>query len=487
MWLLLYGSFALVRPPLLDDADALHAEAAREILLTHDWVTLHVNGIRFLEKAPLLYWSIAASFRIFGEHDWAARLPLALYALALFLSSSSSVGGSSLRRRPASMPRSHYDRERHLRLYAHSSSRCHPLPLAFACDVFFLEIAGRSLSIAGDRSGIRHLLRARRTDQRPGRRASFRWRSFSSISSLRGTFAISCAGIRLPAPSVSCRRGSLAHPRSVLEIHAMGNPVNDHPTPGQCARISLVLFHERAVRRYFDAGAPARFRLRAAVALLVTAVCLYCSMVHLRGKALARLRWQQIFRREDLDTGQRVLLLLTIWAVVVMVFFSFPSRQEYYVLPALPPLALLAGYWLAEDEIAPSSAGKRTAWVLFVARACSPPIASAALRHSLQAAADRNRCILSATRSQHAPSAVLWTLLRSDTTRPRSFRVPLCITTAALLSASLPIYGSGSKESPPRQLLPHWHGYSFSHRGASGAQYAFAGALVTDSRQRHQA
>ena len=85
LWVLLYGSFALVRPPLLDDADALHAEAAREILLTHDWVTLHVNGIRYLEKAPLLYWSIAASFRIFGEHDWAARLPLALYALALFI------------------------------------------------------------------------------------------------------------------------------------------------------------------------------------------------------------------------------------------------------------------------------------------------------------------------------------------------------------------------------------------------------------------
>src|SRR5580698_9087755 len=85
LWVLLYGSAALVRPPLLDDADALHAEAAREMLMTHDWVTLHVNGIRYLEKAPLLYWSIASSFAIFGEHDWAARLPLALYALALFL------------------------------------------------------------------------------------------------------------------------------------------------------------------------------------------------------------------------------------------------------------------------------------------------------------------------------------------------------------------------------------------------------------------
>src|SRR5579863_8098625 len=81
LWLVVYGS-ALFTPALLDDADSVHAEAAREILLRHDCVTLHVNGIRYLEKAPLLYWAIAASFRIFGVHDWSARLPLALGVLA---------------------------------------------------------------------------------------------------------------------------------------------------------------------------------------------------------------------------------------------------------------------------------------------------------------------------------------------------------------------------------------------------------------------
>jgi 4-amino-4-deoxy-L-arabinose transferase-like glycosyltransferase len=97
MWLLLYGSFALVRPPLLDDADALHAEAAREILVTHDWVTLHVNGVRFLEEAPLLYWSTAAS--ISGRH--AFLLPSMRWRC--FSSSSCSVGASSRLRRRASM------------------------------------------------------------------------------------------------------------------------------------------------------------------------------------------------------------------------------------------------------------------------------------------------------------------------------------------------------------------------------------------------
>src|ERR1700686_4266631 len=83
LWLLFYASFTLFPPPLLDDADSVHAEVAREMLLRHDWVTLYANGIRYLEKAPLLYWSMAASFHLFGANAPAARLPVALAVLAL--------------------------------------------------------------------------------------------------------------------------------------------------------------------------------------------------------------------------------------------------------------------------------------------------------------------------------------------------------------------------------------------------------------------
>jgi 4-amino-4-deoxy-L-arabinose transferase-like glycosyltransferase len=85
LWLLLYASFTLFSPPLLDDADSVHAEVAREMVARHDWITLYANGIRYLEKAPLMYWSMAASFTLFGPQDWAARLPLAIATLALFL------------------------------------------------------------------------------------------------------------------------------------------------------------------------------------------------------------------------------------------------------------------------------------------------------------------------------------------------------------------------------------------------------------------
>src|SRR3984885_10859292 len=85
LWLLLYASFTLFSPPLLDDADSVHAEVAREMIARHDWITLYANGIRYLEKAPLMYWSMAASFALFGPQDWAARLPLAIATLALVL------------------------------------------------------------------------------------------------------------------------------------------------------------------------------------------------------------------------------------------------------------------------------------------------------------------------------------------------------------------------------------------------------------------
>src|ERR1700686_3673963 len=91
LWLLFYASFTLFTPRLLDDADSVHAEVAREMLLRHDYVTLYANGIRYLEKAPLLYWSIAASMRVaqlLGHGSArclavAARIPLALTVLAL--------------------------------------------------------------------------------------------------------------------------------------------------------------------------------------------------------------------------------------------------------------------------------------------------------------------------------------------------------------------------------------------------------------------
>jgi 4-amino-4-deoxy-L-arabinose transferase-like glycosyltransferase len=84
LWLILFFA-SLFAPPLLDDADATHASAARHMALSGDLVTLRVDGIRYLEKAPLPYWLVALSFRIFGFNTFAAHLPQAIGVLLLVL------------------------------------------------------------------------------------------------------------------------------------------------------------------------------------------------------------------------------------------------------------------------------------------------------------------------------------------------------------------------------------------------------------------
>jgi 4-amino-4-deoxy-L-arabinose transferase-like glycosyltransferase len=84
LWLIIFFA-SLFTPPLLDDADATHASAARHMALTGDLVTLHVDGIRYLEKAPLPYWLVALSFRVFGFNTFAAHFPQALGVLFLAL------------------------------------------------------------------------------------------------------------------------------------------------------------------------------------------------------------------------------------------------------------------------------------------------------------------------------------------------------------------------------------------------------------------
>jgi 4-amino-4-deoxy-L-arabinose transferase-like glycosyltransferase len=73
-----------VSPPgLMDDVDAVQGQIARNMLTSGDWVVARLDGVPYLEKSPLIYWLIAISYRLFGVHDWAARLPVALAAILL--------------------------------------------------------------------------------------------------------------------------------------------------------------------------------------------------------------------------------------------------------------------------------------------------------------------------------------------------------------------------------------------------------------------
>src|SRR6266849_8536199 len=67
----------IVSPPsLMDDVDAVQAQIARNMLQSGVWVTARLDGVAYLEKAPLVYWIIAIFYKVFCVHDWAARIPI---------------------------------------------------------------------------------------------------------------------------------------------------------------------------------------------------------------------------------------------------------------------------------------------------------------------------------------------------------------------------------------------------------------------------
>ena len=71
--------------PLIDPDEGRYAEIPREMLERGDLITPTLNYVKYLEKPPLLYWLNAASIKIFGTSEFAARLPSALCGLATVL------------------------------------------------------------------------------------------------------------------------------------------------------------------------------------------------------------------------------------------------------------------------------------------------------------------------------------------------------------------------------------------------------------------
>ena len=349
LWFLLYGSFTLFTPPLLDDADSVHAEVAREMVERHDWITLHANGIRYLEKAPLLYWSMAASMSVFGPHDWAARLPLALTALALFL--VVYRGGIQF-----------FDAEA-AGFYA-------ALILLTSFGIFvYTRIIIPDVMVCLWLSLALLLFSISLRQPQPSRATAWGFAAACALNVLTKGFigVVFPLGIVLIFLLLTRNLGHLRrwHPLSGLLIFfviavpwhiaagianpAQGQPAGTVPTPGNVHGFFWFYFLNEQVYRYLNRRVPRDYDtvpLWLFWGLLVVWLMPWIAYLF---RAL-RTRWS----------------LLTVWAVFVMVFFSFSTRQEYYVLPALPALALMIGGWLAEEEKSPSRAGRRIAFVLFI-------------------------------------------------------------------------------------------------------------------------
>ncbi len=89
IFLLTLGIVVLARgidePPLIDWDEATYAEVAHEAVINHSYVDFTLNGQSYLRKPPLLFWTIVASFKAFGESEFAARLPSVVMGVGTLL------------------------------------------------------------------------------------------------------------------------------------------------------------------------------------------------------------------------------------------------------------------------------------------------------------------------------------------------------------------------------------------------------------------
>jgi 4-amino-4-deoxy-L-arabinose transferase-like glycosyltransferase len=377
----------LFSPGLLDDVDSVYIQIAREMLSRHDFVTPTIDGIRFFDKPPLMYWMAAASLHLFGIHDWAARLPLALGVLALLL----AVYALGLRLFAAISPPSHPDRAALYSALAMAISIGPYLYTRFYIPdiliALWMTLAVHLFLIALDR--IDDL-----------RSALVPMLGFAAILAL-SVLTKGLIGIVFPLAFVLLYLLFTRRLRDLLKLHplastlaflviaapwhilaALRNPAIPMPPglglPPRAGWAWFYLYNEHIARflgrriphDYGQVPIPL-FWLYLLLWLLPWTAFLPAALLdalrELRSPASSALRFDS-----DIAAGyptnlaaassnrrREASLSLLLWAAIVLGFFTISSRQEYYHLPALPALALLFGGLLAAADRGPTESATR--------------------------------------------------------------------------------------------------------------------------------
>ena len=352
VWAVIYlGS--LFQPPLMDDADTVHAEAAREMVETGDWVTLKINGgFRYLEKAPLMYWCVAASYKVFGVHDWSARLPLALGVLALLLVVY-RIGR---------------------RFYGDEGGLYAALALGtgfgpFIYTRFMIPEMLVALWLAMGFDFFLTSLEQGERDEQP---------SLLVCWGLAATMALNILtkgliGLVFPIGTILVYLLLTKNLRHLLRLrllssflvflliaapwHVLAGLRN--PAQGEARGFFWFYFVNEHFLRFLKKRYPADYDtvpLWLFWGLLLVWLMPWTAFIV---QAVRQVPAKLTAFRAGLNAQQRATLIFALWPLVILLFFSFSSRQEYYVLPGLPGVALLLGGWLARESASMHGSAER--------------------------------------------------------------------------------------------------------------------------------
>jgi hypothetical protein len=379
-WMLLGAIFLAVQfaslftPPLLDDVDASHAQVAQHMDESGDWVTMKLDGMRYLEKPPLPYWIDAALYRVFGQNVFATHLQntLAMLGLAWLAWLWTSRGWG---------PRAG--------LYAGLGVLTSIGPFLFTRFAIpesllsFLLLFGLWCFLTGLESW------------QPAR-IYWMWAALALATLTKGLIApvfFAAAAIPLLLLTGYWRRwrdlkpftGILLYLAIAAPWHILcglanpdqGHPIGNHPTPGNVHGFWYFYFINEHVMRFIGGRFPDDYnKMPFLVYWLAHLVWLFPWSLFLPALLVVawrtRHRWLRHLRR---DSGQTVDLylehaeseddatyaarlkfrvcsawLLTLFAGFTVLFFAISTNQEYYTFPAWTPLLMLIAGTLAGIE-----------------------------------------------------------------------------------------------------------------------------------------
>jgi 4-amino-4-deoxy-L-arabinose transferase-like glycosyltransferase len=341
----IYPGCVLSPPSLMDDVDSVQAQIAKTMLTSGDWVTARLDGVLYLEKAPLIYWLMAICYKIFGATDWAARLPVALAAIALALLTT-LFGMWAFGKRTG--------------FYAGLCvSTCVGLFLFTRIQIPDVML---TFTIA---LAMWAFLRALEEEEKRPRL----WAAILAASLGTGLLLKSLVGIVFPAAAAllylcvskqlfSRRTWQRLRPLSgsliVLLVAApwhvlatLRNPPYFAWTlesgPGLYHGFLWFYFVNEQLLRFLNLRYPRDYN---------TVPRLYFWLFHLLWlfpwsvylPAVAKLSFKPV------DRAGRARLLALCWTGFILVFFTFSTTQEYYSMPCYPALALLLGCAMATED-----------------------------------------------------------------------------------------------------------------------------------------
>lgn len=329
----------IVSPPsLMDDVDAVQAQISRNMLTSGDWVTARLDGVTYLEKAPLVYWVIAGSYKLFGQSDWSARIPVAVSAMALaWLTAAFGIWAFGKR----------------AGLYA-------GICIGTCVGLFlFTRILIPDVMLTFTTAlAMWAFLRALDEEEPNPRLWSLVFAASLGIglllkSLIAAVFPIAAAVIFLflTRQFFSARTWKRIHLLTgllvVLAIAApwhilatLRNPpyfvFTMHSGPGQYHGFLWFFFINEQLLRFLNLRYPRDYNTVPRLYFwLLHLIWLFPWSVYL--PAVAKLSFKPV------DRAGRARLLCLCWLGFVLVFFSFSTTQEYYSMPCYPALALLLG------------------------------------------------------------------------------------------------------------------------------------------------